>query len=102
MEKKRILITGMAGFIGYSLAKRLAKEELYEIIGLDNINNYYDVQLKYDRLTQLGFNQQEIEKAKLVESSRSIKFIQLDLENFQGLQDLFKEQNFHLVIHLAA
>jgi UDP-glucuronate 4-epimerase len=49
MEKKRILITGMAGFIGYSLAEKLVKEEVYEIIGLDNIN------AKYTLLNLAGF-----------------------------------------------
>ena len=54
MEKKRILLTGMAGFIGFSLTEKLARQDKCEIVGLDNINDYYDVQLKYDRLAQLG------------------------------------------------
>ena len=50
---KRVFITGIAGFIGYHLAKLLL-EEGYSVIGVDNINDYYSVQLKYDRLAQLG------------------------------------------------
>ena len=104
MEKKRILLTGMAGFIGYSLTEKLIKKDTYEIIGLDNINNYYDVQLKYDRLSALGFARNKIEKEKLVESSKHsfLKFIQLDLENLQTLGELFSSQKFAIVIHLAA
>lgn len=94
----------MAGFIGFSLAEKLAREDLYQITGLDNINNYYDVQLKYDRLSQLGFEAPLIQKEKLVDSRQnpSLKFIQLDLEDLQNLEALFTGQKFDLVIHLAA
>jgi len=104
MEKKRILITGVAGFIGFSLANKLSTEVAYEITGLDNINDYYDTQLKYDRLAHLGFDSQKIEKEKLMESSKfpNLKFIQLDLENLKGMQSLFALQRFDLVVHLAA
>ena len=49
---RKILITGIAGFIGYHLGKKLLKED-WQVIGIDNMNNYYDVQLKIDRLKQL-------------------------------------------------
>lgn len=104
MEKKKILITGIAGFIGFSLAQKLVREDQYQITGLDNINDYYDTQLKYDRLSQLGFDARQATKNRLVESSLSphIRFIQLDLEDMAGMQALFAEQKFDLVIHLAA
>lgn len=104
MEKKRVLITGAAGFIGFSLANKLAKENVYEITGLDNINNYYDTQLKYDRLDQLGFSFQDIENEKLIASNsyQVLRFIQLDLENLEGMHALFSSRKFDLVIHLAA
>ena len=98
MEKKRILLTGMAGFIGFSLAESLVKEDQYEIVGLDNINDYYDVQLKFDRLFQLGFNQEEIEFGKPVTSSKypHLTFIRLDLENLESLQTIFYGQTLRL------
>jgi len=104
MEKKRILLTGMAGFIGFSLTEKLSRQDEYEIVGLDNINDYYDVQLKYDRLAQLGFDQDKIGIEKMVESTTfpALKFIQLDLENFQVVEKLFSTQKFSIVIHLAA
>ena len=53
MIKKTILVTGAAGFIGFHLSKKLIKEN-FKVIGLDNINDYYDVSLKYARLNELG------------------------------------------------
>ena len=55
MKKKTILITGSAGFIGFHLAKRLIELD-YNVVGLDNINDYYDVDLKFARLKQLGID----------------------------------------------
>ena len=59
--KKNILVTGAAGFIGFHLIKKLI-ELGYNVIGLDNINDYYDVNLKFDRLSQLGINKVEGKK----------------------------------------
>lgn len=56
MNNQTILITGAAGFIGFHLAKKLL-DFGHKVIGLDNINNYYSVQLKLDRLKQLGINE---------------------------------------------
>jgi UDP-glucuronate 4-epimerase len=104
MKMKHVLITGVAGFIGYSLAKRLAEEGSYEITGIDSINNYYDVQLKFDRLAQLGFSKSEIQHGKLIPSSyfSQLKFIQSDLENLSKMQLLFSTNKFDIVINLAA
>jgi UDP-glucuronate 4-epimerase len=54
-----VLVTGAAGFIGYHLVKKLATEGL-NVMGLDSINEYYDVNLKYDRISQLGINRADI------------------------------------------
>lgn len=104
MEKKRILVTGAAGFIGFSLASKLVKEGDYEITGLDNINDYYDTQLKFDRLAQLGFIPAQIKPGVIIKSPAHphLKFIQLDLENKEGMQSLFAAEKFELVVHLAA
>ena len=64
----KILVTGPAGFIGYHLAKKLL-ELGHEIVGYDNINDYYDVNLKYARLDELGINQDEVKDNNLVQSS---------------------------------
>ncbi|NLP58174.1 NAD-dependent epimerase/dehydratase family protein [Lutibacter sp. B1] len=97
---KKVLITGMAGFIGYHLAK-LLREFDFQIVGLDNINDYYDVNLKYARLKDLGFDQSKITYNKLIELD-SISFIKLDLTDLQNIKTLFKEQQFDYVVNLAA
>jgi len=104
MEKTRILVTGAAGFIGFSFINKLAGESHYEITGLDNINDYYDTQLKFDRLSQLGFNRGQIHPAIITKSPihSNLQFIQLDLEDKEGMQLLFAAQNFQMVVHLAA
>ena len=66
---KNILVTGAAGFIGFHLCKRLLNLG-YNLIGLDNLNEYYDVNLKYARLKELGFDEKQIEiKNQLILSS---------------------------------
>jgi UDP-glucuronate 4-epimerase len=97
---KKVLITGMAGFIGHHLAKLLLQNN-YEVVGLDNLNNYYDVNLKFARLTDLGFNTDEIEYNKLLQK-KSNSFIKLDLTDLENLKALFKTQRFDYVVNLAA
>lgn len=96
---KKVLITGMAGFIGYHLAKLLSKH--YRVVGIDNINEYYDVNLKYARLQNLGFKKDELSTEKLV-TKGSVSFQKIDLINFNELKELFKTQKFDYVVNLAA
>ncbi|WP_456376382.1 NAD-dependent epimerase/dehydratase family protein [Lutibacter sp.] len=100
MNKKKVLITGMAGFIGHHLAKLLLKSN-YEVVGLDNINDYYDPNLKLARLQDLGFDTSKIEYNKLLQN-KDIAFIKLDLTDLENIKVLFKEQQFNYVVNLAA
>ncbi|GAB6074874.1 NAD-dependent epimerase [Nautilia lithotrophica] len=99
----KILITGTAGFIGFHLAKRLL-ERGDEVVGLDNINDYYDVNLKYGRLAETGIEKEKIEYGKLITSNKypNYKFIKLNLEDKNAIDKLFKEEKFDKVCHLAA
>ncbi|TLP37802.1 NAD-dependent epimerase [Arcobacter arenosus] len=99
----KILVTGTAGFIGYHLALKLL-ERGDEVIGLDNINNYYDVNLKYARLEELGIKKEEISSNKLVSSTKypKHKFIKMDLANTNDINALFEIEKFDAVCNLAA
>ncbi len=99
----KILITGTAGFIGFHLAKRLIKRG-DEVIGLDVINDYYDVRLKYGRLALAGIDQNNIVYNKLVKSTKypNYQFIQLKLEDGENLNKLFESEKFDKVCNLAA
>ncbi len=83
-----ILVTGAAGFIGFHVAMRLL-DRGDQVIGLDNINDYYDVRLKQARLAQLTARER-------------FNFVKLDLFNRQGMQDLFAGEPIRRVVHLAA
>jgi UDP-glucuronate 4-epimerase len=99
----KYLVTGTAGFIGFHVAQKLV-ERGDEVVGLDVINDYYDINLKYSRLAQRGISKDEIEPGKLVQSSSdsNYRFIQLDLADKQPLLDFFSNEKFDVVIHLAA
>ncbi len=99
----KILVTGTAGFIGYHLANVLAKRG-DEVVGVDNINDYYDVNLKFDRLKDSGFEKEKIEYNKLISSKKypNYKFIKLNLEDRENLEKLFKKEKFDKVCNLAA
>src|SRR5690625_4492039 len=84
---KTIIVTGTAGFIGYHLSQRLLLEGYY-IIGLDNMNDYYDVKLKKDRLSQI--------------TNKRFSFIELDLEDKNSINRLFQKCKPNVVINLAA
>lgn len=83
-----ILVTGCAGFIGFHLARRLV-EEGRSVVGLDNLDDYYDVNLKNARLAQLN-------------ARPGFRFVKMDLADRRGLEELFRAERFAHVVHLAA
>ena len=99
----KILVTGTAGFIGYHVARRLlARGD--EVVGLDNINDYYDVRLKYGRLGDLGVAQEAVREGACVASTihPRYRFLKADLAEDERIADLFNEESFDRVCHLAA
>ena len=100
----KILVTGAAGFIGYHLVKSLV-EDNHEVIGLDNINDYYSTNLKFDRLNELGINKDSAKDFLSLSGSnlfQNFKFIRMNLEDRENLPKLFKDQKFDVVCNLAA
>jgi UDP-glucuronate 4-epimerase len=97
----KILITGTAGFIGFHLAKRLVQDG-FQVVGLDNINDYYDVKLKLDRLKESGIS--EVKEDELVQSDiyPSYRFLKTDLKESETVRELFEKENFDVVVNLAA
>ena len=98
-----IIITGTAGFIGFHLANRLIKEG-YHVIGIDCINDYYDPQLKYNRLREVGIAEEKIRENELITSTRhsNYQFIRSGLENREVLEKVFREHQIDTVVNLAA
>ena len=100
-----ILVTGVAGFIGFHTTQRLL-ELGYNVVGIDNINDYYDVNLKYDRLSELGISKSKsAEFNKIINSNKfsdSFQFIRMNLEDKLNLTKYFEKFNFEVVINLAA
>jgi len=102
---KTVFITGVAGFIGYHLAEKLIEKNI-KVVGIDNINDYYTVQLKYDRLKELGINQEFASNfdQKVISSKHEEKmiFYRMNLEDKESLIQLFKTYSFDAVVNLAA
>jgi len=102
----KILVTGTAGFIGYHLSKKLL-DRGDEVVGLDNINDYYDINVKYGRLEDCGISVKEMMNAEpkaLIQSSKYAKyrFIRIGLEDREGMEELFRKEKFDKVVNLAA
>jgi UDP-glucuronate 4-epimerase len=101
----KILVTGAAGFIGFHLSKSLLSKG-HVVVGIDNINDYYDVNLKYDRLHELGIERKESEvflnSAKGALYGNSFEFVRINLEDRENLPKLFKENQFDVVCNLGA
>ena len=84
----KILVTGVAGFIGFNFANYLLKKKI-KIVGIDNINDYYSIKLKKDRIKQIKKN-------------KNFKFFKLDLENKKKIANIFSKNKFDSVFHFAA
>lgn len=100
----KILITGAAGFIGYHLCEKLIKTG-HNVVGLDNINNYYNPQLKIDRLIDLGFDLNDLQVFHTKVKSKkhqNLSFQKTSLEDIKELNILFEQEKFDIVCNLAA
>jgi UDP-glucuronate 4-epimerase len=99
----KILITGTAGFIGYHLAKKLI-ERGDTVVGLDNINDYYDPSLKFARLAETGIGSEATQWNTRIQSSKyqNYSFIRMNLEDGESLMKLFESEKFDKVCNLAA
>ncbi|MEK7733608.1 MAG: NAD-dependent epimerase, partial [Planctomycetota bacterium] len=84
----KILVTGAAGFIGFYLCKRLIGRG-EEVVGVDNLNDYYDVRLKLDRLKQIG-------------DCKNFRFVKIDIAEREAVDGLFSREKFDIVVNLAA
>ena len=88
MNHKKILVTGAAGFIGFHLCKKLLQND-NEVVGIDNLNDYYDVNLKIDRLKQ-------------IEGNKNFRLIKIDLKERESIAKIFSREKFDVVVNLAA
>ena len=100
---KKILITGTSGFIGYHLTEILISSN-FEIYGIDSINDYYDIELKYSRLKNLGFDKKQIKSKNPIISDKykNLIFQKTDLSDYKNISKIFDQNKFDYVINLAA
>lgn len=102
---QKVLITGIAGFLGFSYAKKLSETGLYKIYGIDNLNEFGDYSLKINRLNNLGFKNKEYSKDKEYKSEgtfNNITFQKIDITDFQKINTLIKNNNFDYIIDFAS
>lgn len=93
----KVLVTGIAGFIGFYTALNALKKG-YQVVGIDNLNNYYQVSLKESRLAELGLDNIGGQSNKF----SNLKFLKIDLSDDLQMAKLFQDERFDVVIHLAA
>ena len=100
---KKVLITGTAGFIGFHLADRLVKDG-YQVVGLDIINDYYDINLKYRRLEEHGIQGDNMVARELKSSSKynNYRFLKADLADHDFIVEFMLNEKFDCVVNLAA
>ncbi|MEH6748613.1 MAG: NAD-dependent epimerase/dehydratase family protein [Maribacter arcticus] len=98
----KVLVTGAAGFIGYHVVKKLSNSNI-QVVGLDNLNDYYDVNLKLSRLKELGIDiKSNFFEQKKIKGKNNVYFYKEDICNTAFIESLFKKEKFDIVIHLAA
>lgn len=98
----KVLVTGAAGFIGYHLCRRLTGRG-DSVVGIDNLNDYYDVGLKYDRLCLLGINRGDVERDGCGQSlTAGFRFEKIDIADKSAMSRLFEKEGFDIVVNLAA
>lgn len=99
----KYLVTGTAGFIGHFTALKLV-EQGHEVVGIDCINDYYDISVKYGRLKQQGFSREKADTGTFAESSvyPKLGFQKVKIEDANEIKSLFENHKFDRVIHLAA
>ena len=100
---QKILITGTAGFIGFHLASRLI-EDGYMVVGLDIVNDYYDINLKYNRLEHHGIKTRDIKEKDFTQSSKysNYRFLKADIADHDFIVDFMVKEKFDYVVNLAA
>ncbi len=104
--EKKVLLTGMAGFIGFHLTKKLIAQGIH-VVGIDNLNDYYSPTLKTDRLLTLGFAPEDVNalvknSAITADAQPLLKFYKTELTDTAMINDIFQETKPDYVVHLAA
>lgn len=102
-KQMKILVTGSAGFIGFHTALKFISSG-HDVVGLDNLNHYYDIRLKYARGAESGFSEEMMECGEMVKSNifPHLRFIKMDISERERLERLFSAEKFDLVCNFAA